>query len=84
MIVLEDIIGLPWQLAEGLLRAANVPFTVSVGQNYNKFFKIDSEGYYVARITNNGTSYEVLLFHPMINSAFEKCKEVQYAETIIG
>lgn len=34
----SSIIGLPWQLAEGLLRAAKIPFAVTIGDNYNRFF----------------------------------------------
>lgn len=79
----EMVVGLPWQLAERLLQAASIRFSVTYGENYNKFFSIANDGLYVARVMKLETSpveWEVLLYRPMINSGFDMCKEVQYAE----
>ncbi len=82
-----SIIGLPWQLVEGLLRAANIPFAVTIGDNYNRFFSVADSNYYVSRVTidprNTGT-WQILLFRPMIASEFENCNEVQYAKEFIS
>lgn len=79
----DMVIGLPWQLAQVLLQAASIPFTVTYGQNYNKFFSLADDGYYVARMTMpelGSSEWHVLLYRPMVNSGFDTCKEVEYAE----
>ena len=47
----SSLIGMPWQLAKSQLQAAHIPFKVIIGDNFNRFFEIASEGYYVATIT---------------------------------
>ena len=49
----NSLIGMPWQLAKSRLQAAHIPFKVIIGDNFNRFFEIASEGYYVARITES-------------------------------
>ena len=49
----SSLIGMPWQLAKSQLQAAHIPFKVIIGDNFNRFFEIASEGYYVARITES-------------------------------
>lgn len=79
---LEHIIGLPWQLAENLLQAATIPYSIKIGENYNRFFKIAEDGYYVARVKFINDEYQILLYKPMIMSDFYKSKGVQYAKFI--
>lgn len=81
-----SIIGLPWQFAEGLLQAANIPYAVTIGANYNRFFTVAESNYYVGRVTTDPMKpgvWQVLLFRPMIASEFENCNEVQYAKEFI-
>ncbi|WP_295194980.1 hypothetical protein [Veillonella sp.] len=83
----SSIIGLPWQLAEGLLRAAKIPFAVTIGDNYNRFFTVADSNYYVGRVTIDKQKpevWQILLFRPMIASEFENCNEVQYAKEFIS
>lgn len=83
----SSIIGLPWQLAERLLRAAKIPFAVTVGGNYNRFFSVAEADYYVGRVTTDEQQpgvWQILLFRPMIASEFENCNEVQYAKEFIS
>lgn len=88
MSTLNNIVGLPWQLAEGLLQAASIPYRVVIGKNYNRFFSIIEESnYYVARVKRiqNDTSeeLEILLYKPMIMSDLYQSKEVEYAKEIL-
>lgn len=80
----NTLVGLPWQLVEPILRAAYIPFTTVVGKAYNKHFEIANQGLYVGRITVQNDIWEILLYYPMIYSGFESCREVRYAEQIIG
>lgn len=76
------IVGLSWQLAQKMLQAANIPFSVTIGENYNRFFTVADNDFYVGRVTyveETGT-WQVLLYRPMIASGFENCTEVQYAK----
>lgn len=77
------ILGLPWQLVEPMLQAAHVPFTIEIGQNYNKFFTIGNEGYYVGRVVVTDGIWHVLLYTPMVNSEFGKSREVAYAKELL-
>lgn len=78
---LKDIIvGLPWQLVKLKLQAASIPFTVKVGNNYNRFFEIANDGYYVSRVKEGNGQYEILLYRPLKNSNFELSNEVEYAK----
>ena len=58
----SSLIGMPWQLAKSQLQAANIPFKVIIGDNFNRFFEIASEGYYVARITESGDMLHIILY----------------------
>lgn len=79
----KSILGLPWQLAQSILQAASIPFKVTIGGSFNKFFDVANEGFYVGRVTHKDQVCHVLLYRPMINSAFEHCEEVEYAQEII-
>lgn len=78
-----SILGLPWQLVEPLLQAACIPYTIQIGHNYNKFFSISTEGYYVGKVDIHESTWLILLYRPMVNSNFEKSKEVIYAKEIL-
>lgn len=81
---INSIIGLPWQLVEPLLRAASIPFTVQIGNNYNTYFSVSSEGLYVGRVKMLPTGEaSIVLYYPMVYSSFEQCAEVIYAEKIL-
>ncbi|MCI5708546.1 hypothetical protein [Veillonella caviae] len=79
----SSLIGMPWQLAKPLLQAAQIPFKVMIGDNFNRFFNIAQSSYYVARITNHEEGVYVLLYRPMVVSEFGHVQEVMYAENII-
>ena len=68
------IVGLPWQLAQKMLQAANIPFSVTMGENDNDFYVGR-----VAYVEEEGL-WQILLYRPMIASGFENCTEVQYAK----
>ena len=78
------MVGLPWQLAEIQLQAACIPYKIRVGNNYNRFFPIAVKGYYVGRVKNFDTYWEILLYKPMVYSDFENSDEVEYAKEFIG
>lgn len=81
----DKIVGLPWQLAEGILQAAAIPYVVNFGKNYNRFFEVASDGAYVARVREDALGQlEILLYRPMKKSRFETCDEVRYAEIFIS
>lgn len=82
MIQAQSLVGLPWQRVKEILRAANVPFKVTIGANFNKFFAIAHTGWYVARVRVREDAWHILIYRPMVYSEFEKCAEVTYAETI--
>ena len=89
MIQLEHLIGLPWQLVKQRLQAASVPYICVWGENYNRFFDIAETGAYVARITEKKDQegqalYEIIIYRPMVDSGFANCKEVIYAQTLVG
>ncbi len=73
-----QFLGLPWKLVEPTLIESSIPYIVIYGKSYNRFFDVSTEGYYVTRIALKGKVWEILLYRPMINSGFDKCKEVQY------
>lgn len=79
----SSLVGMPWQLAKSQLRAAHIPFKVIIGDNFNRFFEVSSEGYYVARITDHEDGVHVLLYRPMVASDFGHAQEVMYAKNII-
>ena len=79
----SSLIGMPWQLTKPLLQAAQIPFKVMIGDNFNRFFNIANNGYYVARITNHEEGVCVLLYRPMVVSDFGCIQEVMYAGNII-
>jgi len=66
----SSLIGMPWQLAKSQLQAAHIPFKVIIGDNFNRFFDIASEGYYVARITACDDMLHIILYRPMVASDF--------------
>lgn len=78
----NSIVGLPWQLAQRMLQAANIPFSVTIGENYNRFFTVADNNFYVGRVTcvEETGLWQILLYRPMIASSFENCTEVQYAK----
>lgn len=86
MVTPDSIVGLPRRSAENLLRAAAIPYTVVVGDNFNNHFSVADEGYYVGRVRllADGATWEVLVYRPMIASGFEDCKEVQYAKEVMA
>ena len=79
----SSLIGMPWQLAKSLLQAAHIPFKVIIGDNFNRFFDIASEGYYVARITACDDMLHIILYRPMVASDFGHTLGVMYAEETI-
>ena len=58
-------------------------FKVIIGDNFNRFFEIASEGYYVARITESEDMLHIILYRPMVASDFGHTLEVMYAEETI-
>lgn len=76
------IVGLPWQLAQKMLQAANIRFSVTMGENYNRFFTVADNDFYVGRVAyvEEEGLWQILLYRPMIASGFENCTEVQYAK----
>lgn len=78
-----SILGFPWQLAQSLLQAASIPFTTKIEKNYNRFFSISSEEYYVGRVTVKDNSWEIVLFHPMVASHLTQLNEVRYAKKLM-
>ncbi len=78
-----SILGFPWQLAQSLLQAASIPFITKVEKNYNRFFSISSDEYYVGRVKVIGSTWEIVLFHPMVASHITQPYEVQYAKKIM-
>ncbi len=86
---IQDLVGLPWQLAEPKLREAKVSYTVQYGESYNRFFKVAEDRWYIYRIricekvSSQQKQVEVFLLHPMINSGFADCNEVMYVEEFI-
>lgn len=86
MSITKNIVGLPWQLAEGLLQAASIPYRVVIGENYNRFFNIiEEDNYYVSRVKldEQTEELEILLYKPMIMSDLYQSKEVEYAKEIL-
>lgn len=79
----SSLIGMPWQLAKSQLQAAHIPFKVIIGDNFNRFFEIASEGYYVARITESEDMLHIILYRLMVASDFGHTLEVMYAEETI-
>lgn len=79
----NSLIGIPWQLAKSRLQAAHIPFKVIIGDNYNRFFDVASEGYYVARITESDNMLHIILYRPMVASDFGHTLGVMYAEETI-
>lgn len=79
----SSLIGMPWQLAKSQLQAAHIPFKVMIGDNFNRFFDVAKDGYYVARITEHDNGLIILLYRPMIASDFGHAQEVMYAKEII-
>ncbi|MCF0154731.1 MAG: hypothetical protein HUJ84_03240 [Veillonella sp.] len=82
MVHAQSLLGLPWQRVKEILRAANIPYKVTLGASFNKFFAVADKGWYVARVDEQADAWHVLLYRPMIYSEFEECTEVAYAETI--
>ncbi len=83
-----SILGFPWQLAQSLLQAASIPFTTKIEKNYNRFFSISSEEYYVGRVIVKQGTWEIVLFHPMVASRMAESdvvqsNEVQYAKKLM-
>lgn len=78
------MVGLPWQLAQRMLQAANIPFAVTIGENYNRFFTVADNDFYVGRVqyVEETGVWQILLYRPMVASGFENCNEVQYAKEI--
>ncbi|WP_251440213.1 hypothetical protein [Veillonella intestinalis] len=78
------MVGLPWQLAQQMLQAANIPFAVTIGENYNRFFTVADNDFYVGRVAyvEEMGIWQILLYRPMVASGFENCNEVQYAKEI--
>ncbi len=79
----EYLLGMPWQLAKSRLQAAHIPFKVTIGSSFNRFFTISDEGFYVGRVTVNQDIWYILVYRPMINSDFGNCTEVNYSEKIL-
>lgn len=79
----SSLIGMPWQLVKFHLQAAHIPFKVIIGDNYNRFFEVASEGYYVARITESENMLNIILYRPMVASDFGHTLGVMYAEETI-
>lgn len=79
----SSLIGMPWQFAKFQLQAAHIPFKVIIGDNYNRFFDVASEGYYVARITESDNMLHIILYRPMVASDFGHTLGVMYAEETI-
>ena len=79
----NSLIRMPWQLAKSRLQAAHIPFKVIIGDNYNRFFDVASEGYYVARITESDNMLHIILYRPMVASDFGHTLGVMYAEETI-
>ena len=79
----SSLIGMTWQLAKSQLQAAHIPFKVIIGDNFNRFFDIASEGYYVARITACDDILHIILYRPMVASNFGHTLGVMYAEETI-
>lgn len=87
MSIFNNIVGLPWQLAEDLLQAASIPYRVMIGKNYNRFFSIiDEPNYYVSRVKqpqDETGEIEILLYKPMIMSDLYQSNEVEYAKEVL-
>ena len=75
----NSLIGMPWQLAKSRLQAAHIPFKVTIGDNFNRFFDVATDGYYVARVKEIQETWHILIYRPMINSDFGISAEVDYA-----
>ncbi len=78
-----QLVGLPWQLAKRRLQAAYIPFRVTIGASYNKFFTVAQDGFYVARVIKHEDIWDILIYPPMIYSNFEQSEEVQYADEVV-
>lgn len=75
----NDLLVMPWQLAKSRLQAAHIPFKVTIGDNFNRFFDVATDGYYVARVKEIQETWHILIYRPMINSDFGISAEVDYA-----
>lgn len=82
MLNAQELLGLPWQHVKTLLEADHVPYKVTIGANFNKFFPISDEGWYVAKALPKEGAWHILIYRPMVYSDFESFSEVTYAETI--
>lgn len=82
MNISEHIVGLPWRLVKPILQAASIPFKVTIGGSFNRFFDVSEQGFYVGRVTYQDGEWHILLYRPMITSNFQDCKEVEYAKEI--
>ena len=79
----SSLIVMPWQLTKSQLQATHIPLKVIIGDNYNRFFDVASEGYYVARITESDNMLHIILYRPMVASDFGHTLGVMYAEETI-
>lgn len=77
----DTLMGMPWQLAKLRLQAACIPYKVIIGGNFNRFFSVEKDGYYVARVKPDQDGIIVVVYPPMIHSHFSEHTEVAYAET---
>lgn len=80
----DHMVGLPWQLAKPILQAASIPFRVTLGASFNRFFTVAPDDWYVTRVKEKEGCLDILLHRPMVASGFEHCREVRYVENLVG